>query len=804
MEQRNTRLEARIHSIKMSFVASLPSHIVELGNYWKILRHTGWDVHAAQELQSLVHRLAGSGGTFGFPDISRTAAVLDVSLGEALHLGDNVSPEKTVLLEGQVNDLLMVINAALNSTVDASAELPVLTSRVSEDKGLVVVIDDDKLLCERIVAVLEDIGYRVATFAEPPKAIALLQEEQPVLVLLDLMFPGQRWPAFEVIADIRGETAQRTPMVVMSGHADFRSRLQATRAGADAYLVKPLDDNYLIETVTQLASRPSDDNWRCLVVDDDELLARQLVEWLRESGMVAEWVSAPRHSWLKVREFRPDVLVLDVNMPECNGIEFATMLRQDVNTAQLPIVFLTSETAERTRRDAMAAGADDYLLKPIGRDALIEAVVARARLGKRIQDQVSRVIQQSSQGGGLSRHFFFSEFERVIDEATEGSVQAALVLIGLVSIPEVLKQHGALGLAALQEQLLTRLGQSGVATWSMLGENIVGLLLPRDTSVGHQSTVKKLLAQLAAKPYQVNQVEVNSGACAAILHLRSGQSAAAAILLQAEQMLSIAIETGVGSVLEGFVGTAETVEATGRLPVNRLRIAYQPIVTMDAANHALSMVLARLSDEEGNLLPAGKFLSALEKRGWIPELDAWVFRQAHGVLTKQIAEDEAHTLIVHASPRSLSSTIYLETVLAILTDQPMRHPHQSLVIAISETTVVTHRDMVERLNKALVAAGGGLMITHYGASANAIDLLNKLRPLYVRLDDALTRRLEQADYKAADRVLIEAAEAVKAIIVASGIESASSLSGLWSKGIRWFQGYFIQEPSSVLVEPEVA
>ncbi len=800
MENRNTKLEERIRSVQQSFIASLPSYVVDLGKKWQVLRHVAWDTNTAVELQSFAHKLAGSGGTFGFPDISRTAAVLDVALGEALDcITDDIPPETIVALESQLLDLQRVLNSVIDSTNNhVASELPVLTAKIIEPKGLVVVIDDDELLCERVAIILENEGYNVATFSEPPQAIELLQEEQPVLILLDLMFPGQRWPAFEVISDIRGETGQRTPVAVMSGRADFRSRLQATRAGADAYLIKPLENHQLLATVTQLAARPIHDRWRCLVVDDDEFLAKQLVEWLRQTGMIAEWVAAPRDSWLKVREFRPDVLVLDVNMPECNGIEFATMLRQDVNTSQLPIVFLTSDGAERTRRDAMAAGADDYLLKPIKRDAFISAVKARARLSKRLQDQVSRVTQQSVQGQGLSRHFFFNEFERVLDDAVDGYVQSALVLIGLVEVGEISKAVGMLGLAAVREQLLARLVSLNLATWSLLGENIIGILLPRDTATAHQNTVKNILDTLSASPYLVNGVAMDSSHCAAILHLRNGQVAANAILLQAEQMLGMAIEAGASTILDGFVGASEAVESTGRLPVNRLRMVYQPVVTIADESYHVSTVLARLADAEGNLLPAGQFLSALEQRGWLPELDAWVFRSAHQVLTTKIPVAEQQTLIVHASSRSLSSAVYMETIQSILAEQPMRNPQQCLVIAIPETSTVTHRHIVEQLNKSLCAAGCGLMVSGYGASASSMKMFEYLTPMYVRLDQVLTQRLEQANYLEADRAVIDAAETAKTIIVAGGIESAGSLSGLWAKGIRWFQGYFIQQPEATM------
>ena len=800
MEQQNAKLKDRIRSVQQHFVAKLPNQIDEIKQLWKTLRYVSWEHERVVELQTIAHRLAGSGGTFGFPEVSHVARAVDVALTQALtNEKEHMPPEVMVNLELLLTDLQRVLAEVAATADNSHEELPVLTAKVEEPKALVVVIDDDVLLREHIGLILQNAGYELALFAEPPAAINFLQEHQPSLVLLDLMFPNQRWPAFEVINDIRGETAQRTPVAVMSGRADFRSRLQATRAGADAYLTKPLDEGQLLTIVQQLTSKHLQQSWRCLVIDDDVLLSEQLVEWLRQSGIVADHVNSPRDSWLKVKEFKPDVLVLDIRMPECNGIEFATMLRQDIETSQLPIVFLTSENAERTRRQAMAAGADDYLLKPIEKEAFIHAVKIRARLSQRMQGQVNRIIQQAPQGAGLSRHFFFNQFEQALDEAKDGALQAALVLVGLVQSVEELKQQSPVALAALQEQLLARVGDLGLKTWSMLADNMIGVLLPKDTISSHQATVTNILNQLSAQPYQLNNVHFDSQLSAAVLYLGGAQTAANTLLLQAEHMLGMAIESGAGTVLEGASGAAKEAEATGKLAVSRLRMLYQPIVTIADSSDPVSSVLVRLANAEGNLLPAGQFLDVVEQRGWMPELDAWVFNNAHHILTEQLARDAAQCLIVHASPVSLNSTLYLETVFALLFTKPMRHERQRLVIAIPEAAAVTHRQQVEKLNEALLKAGCGLMLTGFGSSTASSKILHYLQPLYVRLDHALIKRLEQSqNIEQTDQELLDAIAVAKSTMVADGIENAKSMSGLWARGIRWFQGYFIHEPVAEL------
>lgn len=804
MDPRKALLEARIRSVKAGFVAALPEKGAAIAGHWRTLRHNGWDDQEGLELQRLAHNLAGSGGTFGFPEVSRTARELDISLGKILRAESstrNIRPETILKLEEQVDSLLLVIKDALVNQ-DSPADTPVLTQIVAGPGKSVVVIDDDPFLRERMSALLEAAGYQVTAFETPAKAIPYFQEHQPAMVLLDLMFPGRRGPAFEVIAHLRGETGQRTPVAVISGHADFRSRMEATRAGADAYLAKPLEESRLLEVAAQLTDRRLDDGWRCLVIDDDEAMARQVAAWLCHAGLTAEWVTSPADSWLKVREFHPDVIVMDINMPEYNGIELATMLRQDAETTFIPIVFLTSDTDTRVRRQAMAVGADDYLLKPVDRLPLVQAVLAQARLGKRVQGRVSRLSRQAG-GGGLSRHFFFNRLEWALDEAGEGMVRPALVLLALVEAPKVLETHGVLGMAALQQLWQERLEGLEEDVWTLLGENIVGLLLPRDTPSGHRMRVSAILSRLAVAPYSINGQEIASSACAAILNLRQGK-APAAVLLQAEQALGLALDGEPGTVIEAYVGDAGPIETSGTLPTDRLRVVYQAIATLDEEGEGncdpVKSVLVRLADADGQLLPAGSLLADLEKSGLLPELDAWLLRQAHRILTSQIDAAQGLTLVVSASPQSLGSAVYLETLRALIAMSPMRNPRQRLVVAISEASAITHRSQVERLAALLQELGLGLMVNGYGGSINAAAILEQLRPLYARLDEGLGRRLEKTgEYLADDRALLETAEALGVTVVAGGIERAASLSGLWAKGIRWFQGYYIHEPESAPV-----
>jgi len=73
MDPRAIRLEERIRQVKAGFLAALPETAARIRELWRSLRHDEWSGQAARELQLIAHRLAGSGGTFGFPEVSRLA-----------------------------------------------------------------------------------------------------------------------------------------------------------------------------------------------------------------------------------------------------------------------------------------------------------------------------------------------------------------------------------------------------------------------------------------------------------------------------------------------------------------------------------------------------------------------------------------------------------------------------------------------------------------------------------------------------------------------------------------------------------
>ena len=119
---------------------------------------------------------------------------------------------------------------------------------------------------------------------------------------------------------------------------------------------------------------------RVLVVDDEPSIAKVLRKQLEVAGFEVNVGVDGEDGLAKVREWRPDLLVLDVMLPKRSGHEVCSVLRQDEQFRRLPIIMLTAKAQRQDQQEAMQRGADAYLAKPFQLEELLAKV--RALLAK--------------------------------------------------------------------------------------------------------------------------------------------------------------------------------------------------------------------------------------------------------------------------------------------------------------------------------------------------------------------------------------------------------------------------------------
>ncbi|MFH1496974.1 MAG: response regulator transcription factor [Verrucomicrobiota bacterium] len=137
---------------------------------------------------------------------------------------------------------------------------------------------------------------------------------------------------------------------------------------------------------------------KILLVDDESDVTDLLAYNLKAKGFVVEAVNDPNRSVGMARTFMPDLVILDVMMPDLNGIQICRMLRADPKLKRVPVIFLTAKAEESDRIQGLETGADDYICKPFSTKELVLRVqTILRRLGETVPE-TPRILQ----AGGIS------------------------------------------------------------------------------------------------------------------------------------------------------------------------------------------------------------------------------------------------------------------------------------------------------------------------------------------------------------------------------------------------------------------
>ncbi|WP_236953994.1 PAS domain-containing protein [Marinobacter salinus] len=283
-----------------------------------------------------------------------------------------------------------LVRSGLNS--EAVNLLPPTSRLRAHGAPLVYLVEDDVEQAEHLSRTLSDQGYQVKLFNSLNGfRAACTQKALPDAVILDMIFPEGDSAGVTLLEELKTELECFPPVVFVSVRDDLDARLAAFRAGASRYLLKPIAAPALIDLLDSLTGRMPPDPYRILLVDDDPLLLEAGASVLRGAGMIVHALSNPRDTLDVLSTFNPDVLVLDVYMPDVSGPELAAVVREQEDHLSLPILFLSAETDMEEQLRALNLGGDDFLVKPVRPEYLVSSVTARARRARQNTEIQSRL-----------------------------------------------------------------------------------------------------------------------------------------------------------------------------------------------------------------------------------------------------------------------------------------------------------------------------------------------------------------------------------------------------------------------------
>lgn len=238
-------------------------------------------------------------------------------------------------------------------------------------RPVVLCVDDDPGVITLYRRYLEKHGFEVVGLTDPQDVLEVVRRVRPDVITLDIMMPNK--DGWVVLQELKTDPETRSIPVIVCSIVDERGR--GFSLGAAEYLVKPFTEEELLEAIRRVDGRPGP--LKVLVIDDSEA-DRQLIRRVLErlGGYQVLEASGGSEGTALARQERPDLVILDLMMPEMDGFMVVEALKGDPATRSIPIIVLTAKSLTEEDRQRLN-GRIDALLQKVGvdPDALLAEVV---------------------------------------------------------------------------------------------------------------------------------------------------------------------------------------------------------------------------------------------------------------------------------------------------------------------------------------------------------------------------------------------------------------------------------------------
>jgi signal transduction histidine kinase/CheY-like chemotaxis protein len=229
--------------------------------------------------------------------------------------------------------------------------VPDVRRELDASKLPVLVVEDNREALFIYEKYLKGTGFQVVPAQDLKEARRALEEFRPVAVVLDVLLQGEH--SWQLLQDLKQNSSTKDiPVFVVTV---VENEAKALALGATAFHAKPIDRAWLLARLQTTLVR---DHGQILVIDDDEISRYLLKGVLGASGYRLLEARGGNEGVRLAKEIKPDLIILDLSMPDLSGFEVLDLLKRDPETLQIPVVIYTSQRLESGERERLQAAAD--------------------------------------------------------------------------------------------------------------------------------------------------------------------------------------------------------------------------------------------------------------------------------------------------------------------------------------------------------------------------------------------------------------------------------------------------------------
>jgi diguanylate cyclase (GGDEF)-like protein len=687
--------------------------------------------------------------------------------------------------------------------------LPTLAAPRTTEQRKVYHLSDGNPLASEIDQKLDSAGMYELTILDNVEHLReILGAFPPHMVIVDAAFEGALESIGALVKSTRARARHRLALLSFSTSGELPVRLRAMRAGADAFVALPAQSEEVSARIAELLAADSADPYRIMIVEDDRSQAIFAESILRKAGMTTCMVTDPLAALDQLEQFQPELILMDLYMPACDGMELTSIIREREAFVSTPIVFLSGEQSEEKHFEALDSGGDDFLAKPIRPKHLISAVTNRMRRARQLGRRGAGGNPRDAVSGLYQRAHVLDQVNAMLTREDVNATQGGLLYIEIDSAARTRERIGMLAFDALLGQLgaflASHVGTSDLAT--RYGDSSFLLLCPQ----GDEATLVKLATDLrdrtARESFDQDGRSYTLGLSLGICSFAARLGEVGAMLNSAERAMADARRPGGSHVgifhTESATAPAGTFQALGEqirgaLKADSFQLLFQPIVALQGAEVEQFQALLRLAGSDGKLYTAAEIVPIAQRDGLIAEVDRWVMSRCLLVLAERARQQRNVRLFVNQSIETAGDAQHVVWLKQML--ETRRLDADQLVVEFRMADAQAHLHDLLEFAAEIRKLGVHVALSAFEASAIAFQLLDQVPASFVKIGPRYAEEgLRTPTIRDELRQIVAHAHGKRMEVIAPRIENAQSAALLWTTGVDFIQGDFVQQPGQDL------
>jgi diguanylate cyclase (GGDEF)-like protein len=566
-----------------------------------------------------------------------------------------------------------------------------------------------------------------------------------------------------------------------------------------------------------------------LVVDDTPVNLRLLSNLLSEQGYEVRKAINGQMALTAINAAPPDLILLDVMMPDLTGYEVCTHLKNNQQTAQIPVIFLSALNDVNDKVKGFTVGGSDYITKPFEYEEIVVRVnnqlalkMAEQRLWK-LNAELESIVRQRTHELELAniqlQQIAFHDaltglpnriqFRQRLETALTQQAPHQQLAVLFIDCDRFKVVNDSLG-HVVGDELLKSLSQrintliQPHQTLARLGGDEFALLLPQLTGVEPALQTASEILQTLSQPFKLEQYEVFINASIGIALSSQDYLGPEYLLRDADTALYQAKANGRGCyhvfdrTLHLAVVNALELESELHRAVHgeQLVVHYQPIICLQTGTIEGFEALVRWYHPTRGLISPESFIPVAEETGLMTQISHWVLQQACHQLhvwQQQAGFPESLFVSVNLSTRQFAQLDLVEQIEGIL-DQTHLHPH-CLKLEITENAIMdnptTAAEILQQLRQRQIQLG----IDDFGTGYSSLSYLHSFPVDTLKIDQSFVKYLDGTpENLQLVSVILGIAQTMEMSVIAEGIETQQQLTQLRSLDCNLGQGYYFSEP----------